>query len=649
MAFSLFRSPGTGNRDTDPLLESGLLPDNASDSSKIDAEETDSDYFSDDDRSAQGLKIKEAREKRIKEAGGWFGYLKDFRLFVPFIIPQSDDRYAQFCIFAAVICLALLRVDRVVIPWLLGIITDKVTTGHAPIKELAIYFAVDVLTGESGLDLLLEMMKIPITRYSYTKITNRAFQHVMAQSIDFHSTQDAAEVMKAVEQGFALSNILELAVFEMLPTVADTLIACVLFYHKFNATICFFLLGASCAYLAAQAYSASLTTGGRRKVTQAERSQIRKMHQAIQGWQTVAFFNQFKKEALEMFHAVNEHMSAETGFLYRAKLYNGAAELIIPITFSGLALLILKQIAAGQATPGDFVFFLQYWDSIIYPIKFLSEHSRLLVRDFVDAERLLMLFKTDPSIVDAPNAVPLPRTQGVIEFNDVSLMYDEDRPALNGISFSVSPGRTVALVGQTGAGKSSVLKLLLRLYEVTDGSISVSGHDIRAVTLSSLREAFGVVPQTPVFFNASIMENVRYARTDATDEEVYAACRGAAMHDTIMQYRKGYDTQVGERGVKLSGGEAQRLAIARVLLKNAPIVLLDEATSAVDTVTEAKVKEAFETLREGRIVIVIAHRLSTTVDADQILVFHEGQIVERGSHDELCEQKGRYWDLWEKS
>jgi ABC-type multidrug transport system fused ATPase/permease subunit len=204
-------------------------------------------------------------------------------------------------------------------------------------------------------------------------------------------------------------------------------------------------------------------------------------------------------------------------------------------------------------------------------------------------------------------------------------------------------------VGQTGAGKSSILKLLLRLYEVTSGSICIAGHDVRSATLSSLRDVIGVVPQTPMFFNASIMENLRYARSNATDDEVYAACHAAAIHDTIMQYERGYDTGIGENGVKLSGGEAQRLAFARVLLKDAPIVLLDEATSAVDTMTEGKIQRAFDNLRQGRIVIVIAHRLRTIIRADQILVFHEGRIVERGSHESLCNKRGRYWELWENS
>ena len=262
-------------------------------------------------------------------------------------------------------------------------------------------------------------------------------------------------------------------------------------------------------------------------------------------------------------------MKARTRFEVRQALIKALVELLVPTTFFALAYLILQRIAAGTASPGDFVFFLTHWDSIIYPLKFLTEHVRWLVRDFVDAERVLHLLQTQPSVVDAPEAYPLAVRDGEVRFEDVSFKYDSSRYALHDLSFTVSPGQTVALVGQTGAGKSSILKLLLRLHDVTSGSITVSKQDIRYVRLSSLRDAVSVVPQAPTFFNTSIMENVRYARGTATDKEVHEACRAAAIHDTITRYPKGYNTHVGERGVKLSGGEAQRLAIARALLKDA--------------------------------------------------------------------------------
>ncbi|KAF2623796.1 heavy metal tolerance protein [Macroventuria anomochaeta] len=635
-----WRSPGKGSQDTDPLLEAALPSTTEDGYVKIIDDNSDSD--SDEDQ-----EVKDARTERLRETG-WLGYLKDFTIFLPYVIPHRDLK-VQLCLLICIVTLILERILHVAIPYTLGVIADKVTTGVAPIRELLIFLALDVINAESGLIFVQDLSKIPIKQFSYKSLTNAAFNHVMGQSIDFHSTQDSAEVMKAVEQGGALGNVLESVVIDIAPTLIDVIVACVIFHQKFNSTVAMVLLGASIAYLVAEVSSTRLTTDDRRHLTKAERAETRKMHQAIQGWQTITYFNQFQREAQTLSNAVAKHMTAETRFVARQALIKALVELVVPTTFFALAYLILQRIAAGTASPGDFVFFLTYWDSIIYPLKFLTNHVRWLVSDFVDAERLLLLLKTKPSIVDAPEAYPLTVREGEVRFDQVSFKYKEGRYALQNVSFTASPGQTIALVGETGAGKSSILKLLLRLHDLTAGSIVISKQDIRDVTLSSLRDAVSVVPQTPMFFNTSIMENVRYARSTATDEDVHEACRAAAIHATIMRYPDGYNTQVGERGVKLSGGEAQRLAIARALLKDAPIVLLDEATSAVDTVTEGKIKRALEKLRQGRIVIVIAHRLSTIVDADQILVLHEGKIVEKGRHEELCESKGRYWELWEQS
>lgn len=294
------------------------------------------------------------------------------------------------------------------------------------------------------------------------------------------------------------------------------------------------------------------------------------------------------------------------------------------------------------------MFFIQYWESLIWPMKFLSHNYRYLMTDLVDAERLLNLLQTKSTIVEKKDATELHNVKGSVTFENVGFAYDPRRPTLRDLNVSAAPGQTIALVGETGAGKSSTMKLLLRFYDVTSGRITIDGHDIRDITLSSLREALGVVPQDPLLFNATVMENLRYARPTATDEEIFEACRAAAIHDRILTFADGYESRVGEQGVKLSGGEVQRLAIARVFLKIPPIIILDEATSAVDTMTEASIQEALDKLRNGMTTFIIAHRLSTVVHADQIVVLHNGEVAERGTHGELLTLGGRYNDLWKR-
>jgi ABC-type transport system involved in Fe-S cluster assembly fused permease/ATPase subunit len=636
------KSPGNGSQDFDPLLEAAL-PQDLDDDHSNNFSDHDSDTDSDDDQD-----VKDARANRLSETRGWLGYLRDFAIFIPFVFPRKNIKI-QLCLFICILAFVLQRTVQAALPYTLGVIADKVTSGVVPTRELLILLVLDIANHESGLVLIQNLSKIPIKQFSYSTLTKAAFDHVMAQSFDFHSTHDSAEVMKTIEQGESLGFVLDTVVFEIAPTLIDVIVAGTIFSRKFTPVVAIVFFTACVVYLTAQAFSTRLMTGNRRDMTRAERVQIRKTHQAIEGWQTVAFFNQFKREARILADAVTTHTQAKTWFDQKKALLDAAVELLISATFFALAYIIIHNIASGQASPGDFVFFLSYWDAIIYPLTYLTNHIHWLSNDFIDAERLLMLFKTKPSIADAPEAYPLAVRGGDIQFEDISLMYDEGHYALREVSFTVLLGQTIALVGETGAGKSSILKLLMRVHDIESGRITISDQSIHDVTLDSLRDAISVVPQTALFFNASIIDNVRYARSSATDDEVFEVCRAAAIHDTIMQYPNGYSTRVGERGVKLSGGEAQRLAIARALLRDAPIVLLDEATSAIDTVTEGKIRGALKKLGKGRTMIVVAHRLSTIVEADQILVMHKGRIVERGCHQELCELKGRYWDLWKQS
>ena len=301
------RPPGKGTQEADPLLEAALPFATGTDCLK--AAEYDNDEGSDD----EDQEIKEARTQRIRKTGGWLGYLKDFTVFLPYIIPREDIK-VQLYLLVCIITVILERALRVVLPGILGIITDKVTSGIAHIRELVVLLVLDILYAKSGVLFIQELSKIPIKQCSYKKLTNAAFSQVMSQSIDFHSTQDSAEIMKTIGQGGALGNVLESVVIDISPTFIDVIIACVIFDRKFSLAVAMILLGASTTYLVAEALSSQLTTGDRRKVTKAERLETRKMHQAVQGWQTVVYFNQYQREARTLMNAVTEHMKAKTRF-----------------------------------------------------------------------------------------------------------------------------------------------------------------------------------------------------------------------------------------------------------------------------------------------------------------------------------------------
>jgi len=309
---------------------------------------------------------------------------------------------------------------------------------------------------------------------------------------------------------------------------------------------------------------------------------------------------------------------------------------------------VRSKILTLNRTVGTFVNLVTYWAVFAQPLNYLSYMYSTLTSMFIDAERMLQVLQIKPAVAEAPNAPDLKLTAGKVDFEGVNFCYDPRKQTLEDVNFSASPGSTVALCGETGSGKSTTLKLLFRFYDVTGGAIKIDGQDIRDVTLSSLRRSIGVVPQDPALFNESIMANLKYARLDATDEEVHEACKAAAIHDKIMTFPDGYESKVGERGIKLSGGELQRVAIARVLIMNPRIVLLDEATSAVDSATEELIQEAFKRLSAGRTVFVIAHRLSTICEADLILCMDNGRIIERGKHADLLMLNGKYNELWSK-
>lgn len=365
-------------------------------------------------------------------------------------------------------------------------------------------------------------------------------------------------------------------------------------------------------------------------------------------YETVKYFNAEHYEFQRYRAAVGKFQRAEYLVLISLNLLNVTQNLVFMLGLMVACFVAAYQVTTDQLEVGKFVTLLTYFAQLQAPLNFFGTFYRIIQTSMINSERMLELFKEQPTVVDKPSATSLPTCTGDIRFDEVHFTYNNREPALQGLDFHCAPGTTTAFVGESGGGKSTVFRLLFRFYNVHGGRILVDGHDVEDVTIDSLRRHIGVVPQDTVLFNESLMYNLRYACPTATDEEIYEACRAASIHDRIMGFHDGYATMVGERGLRLSGGEKQRVAIARTILKGPRIIMLDEATAALDTDTEQHIQEALDTLSNGRTMLVIAHRLSTITRADQILVLHKGRVVERGTHDELLAQRGRYASMWKK-
>lgn len=365
-------------------------------------------------------------------------------------------------------------------------------------------------------------------------------------------------------------------------------------------------------------------------------------------YETVKYFNAEQYEFDRYRGAVQDYQGSEYKVLISLNIMNVSQNFVFTLGLLITCFIAAYQVTSGQRKVGSFVALLTYMAQLQGPLNFFGTFYRSIQSAMINSERMLELFKERPSVNDEPSAQSLRSCEGEIEFKDVKFAYDPRKPALKGLNFRCAPGTTTALVGESGGGKSTVFRLLFRFYNTNEGSIQIDGHDVKDITIESLRRSIGVVPQDTVLFNETLMYNLRYANPAASDEDVYEACRAASIHEKILGFPDGYESKVGERGLKLSGGEKQRVAIARTILKDPRIILLDEATAALDSETEQHIQTALDQLSQGRTTLVIAHRLSTITTADQILVLHSGKVTESGTHDELLALKGRYASMWRK-
>lgn len=623
---------------------------NGKDDNDNDGQDSDDEEMNDDDKEEQ--RMKRLSQQRLAESG-WFGYLRGFMIFLPHLIPYKD-RFTQLWLLVLIVCTCVDRVTTLLIPLQLANIIDALTayqgTGHVPLKELALYFILN-LPVRLAVQILDSCARTRISQFSKYQLNSLAFSHVMSLSMDYHTSRSTGKVITAIEQGTDLTFILDI-VLGLGPRMVDLLIAAVYLTKRFDASTGVVMLMATVINAYVTTKGNKFTSAVQRKYVNNDQEENKVLYDAISNWYTVEIHNQAKREHERYNSAVMKALLSMRRWSDLSEIVFSTQEVVLEIGYIIVCYMIATRVADGHSTVSSFVFITSYWSVISWPIMSLAHQLHSTASQLVKAEWLYQLLLTKPSIQDKPGARPLQINNCEIEFKNVGFAYGPEqqkqrRQILHNISFTAAPGQTIALVGETGSGKSTILKLLYRFYDVTEGSITIDGQDLRDVTLSSLRDSLGAVPQDPSVFDQTIMENLLYARPGATEADVVDACRRACIHDHIMTASpEGYRARIGERGVRLSGGELQRLAIARVLVRRPRIVVLDEATSAVDSATEASVQQAVQALGEGRTVFTVAHRLSTVVGAHRILVLHRGEVVESGTHRELLEKGGRYANLW---
>ncbi|KAI0356362.1 hypothetical protein OH77DRAFT_1589332 [Trametes cingulata] len=593
-------------------------------------------------------KAQEAKED-IALDPSWREIFARIKHISPYLWP-SKSFTLQFLAFLCFLIMVVGRVVNFLVPLVFARLVQIFEEGSqvSPWPYLGAYVGLRFLQASGGLAALRDTLWIPVMQYSDREMSQLSFDHLLQLSFAFHARRKTGEVLRILDRGAAINHTFETLVFNILPTFFDIVIALVFFVVYFEWTLALVIFFVMAAYVAASVILTRWRTRLRRQMNDRD-VVIRGIHtDCLLNYETVKYFNGEQHEGERYQEAIRQYQNLEYKVMVSLNLLNLVQNFIITLGLLIGSMIVAMRVVRGQSKPHQFVFFITYLAQLYTPLNALGYLYRTINQSLVDTERLLKLLSEPTEINDKPNAPDLIVENGEIEFDNVNFSYDGRTTALEGVSFKVPKGSSVALVGESGAGKSTILRLLYRFYDLNegDGRIMIDGQDIRDVTQASLRKAIGVVPQDPVLFNASIGYNIGYGKFGATQEEIVAAAKAAQIHDRIMSFPDGYETRVGERGIRLSGGEKQRVAIARTLLKDPPILLLDEATSALDTSTEKDIQKALQNLVQGRSSLSIAHRLSTIASADLILVLKDGRIVEQGTHSELLAQGGIFAAMW---
>lgn len=605
--------------------------------------------------------------KSSRKESTWSGLKENIRMMIPIVWPKGSF-WRQFLVFVCFIILVSGRVVNLFVPEYTKLIVDSLTPTKTESGELVPpVFRWDLIllyclllfmrgggTGTTGfLNNLRAFLWIPIQQYTTRRIQLKFLRHLHSLSLRWHLERKTGEVLRTIDRGTtSINSLLGYILFNIFPTIVDVILAIMYFVLAFNYIFGIITFMCMLFYLGITILITEWRTKYRRLQNRLDNQRNQTAVDSLLNFETVKYYAASEFEIGRYDKAIHSFQLAEFKSTASLNLLSCLQNITITVGFCVGSLLcaycVVDDIDGLKLTVGDYILFGTYITQLYGPLNWIGTYYRMIQQAFIDMENMFELLQEKPEINDLMGAPGLALHGGQIEFKDVSFSYTKERPILKNLSFTVPAGQTFALVGHSGSGKSTIVRLLFRFYDIQGGAILIDGQDISQVTQNSLQKQIGVVPQDTVLFNQDIRYNIRYGNQEAHDVDVLEAAEAADIHNRILSFPEGYDTVVGERGLKLSGGEKQRVAIARTILKNPTIVLLDEATSALDTSTERYIQASLEEICRNRTTIIVAHRLSTIIHAHQILVMKEGEIVEKGTHNELLLHGGFYKEMWKQ-